>query len=582
MTRTPVPLLLLLAAFLLPAAPAQADPVITVEIEGIEGEILTNVRQQLSVHRYREEEMSEARLRRLHSRAPEEIRRALRPFGYYRPEISRELSRSEDGWTVRYVIDPGLRIHMSSVEIRVDGEGGEDRVFQQALERMELRESEPLNHQHYEQARSRLLEIASRRGYLEARFTERTLLVDPELGFAQARLVMDSGPRYFFGEVEIKQDILDDDFVRRYVPFETGEPFDADRLLGLQYGLGDSEYFSYVDIRPRRDLATEDRQIPIQVEASARAKHRYQVGLGYGTDTGPRVWARWENRRINNRGHRGVLNTEYSTVRRRADLRYIIPLEEPTRERVTGSLTASREDLGDIDSRLLQVGVGRTTMQGPYQRTTFVRLEQERSIFNRDEEDLSRLVVPGVMWSRTRADDAMLARRGRSGQFEIRGGHESMVFTDTSFLRAHLQLKQILPLGERNRIHLRGELGSVSAEDTGALPASQRFFTGGDRTVRGFSYQDIGPRDEDGRRVGGRYLMVGSVELDRRLTGQWYGAVFWDAGNAMNERGERLKQAFGIGGRWASPVGMVRLDLARPRDRDDGNYRIHLSVGPDL
>lgn len=584
MTRVRPLLALILLACLAPAAMAQDE--IEVVIEGFDEETeadrLNNVRQQLSLHRYRDEEMSEARIRRLHTRAPEEIRQALRPFGHYQVEVARELKRTEDGWQAIYRITPGPRVQVTRVDIRVEGEGEEDPVFQGALDRLPLRENEPLNHQHYEQSRTRLQEIASRRGYLDAEITERRLRVDPELGTAEATIVMDSGPRYRFGHVYFKQDILDESFLQRYQGFKSGEPFDADRLLGLQYGLGDSEYFDYVDIRPRRDLVSEDRWIPIEVETSPRAKHRYQAGIGYGTDTGPRVSARWDNRRINRRGHRGVVDTYYSSIRRSADIRYIIPLARPTQERLTGQLTATREDLGDIDSRLLQVGVSRTTLEGAYQRTTFLRAERERSIFNRDREELSELLIPGVMWSRTRADDPMLARRGRSGSLELRGAREEVFFTDTSFARAHLRLRQILPLGERNRLLLRGELGGVMSDEVDQLPASQRFFTGGDQSVRGFGYQSISPRDEEGRRIGGRYLVVGTAEVDRRIRGQWYGAVFLDSGNAMNSLGEELKRSAGVGIRWASPIGMVRVDLARPFEREDGNYRLHLTVGPDL
>lgn len=571
---------------LCPVAAAMAAGPIQVQIEGFDEETeadrLNNVRQQLSLHRFRDEEMSEARIRRLHARAPDEIRQALRPFGHYQVEVDRRLERTAEGWRAHYHIDPGPRVQLVRVDIRVEGEGSEDPVFRNTLEGLPLRENQPLLHQHYDQSRTRLQEIASRRGYLDAEITERRLRVDPELGTAEATIVMETGPRYRFGHVHFKQDILDESFLRRYQGFKAGEPFDADRLLGLQFGLGDSEYFDYVDIRPRRDLATEDLWIPIEVEMSPRAKHRYQAGIGYGTDTGPRVSARWDNRRINNRGHRGVLDTYYSSIRRSADLRYIIPLERPTQERLTGNLTATREDLGDIDSRLLQVGVSRTTLEGAYQRTTFLRAERERSIFNRDQEELSELLIPGVMWSRTRADDPLHARRGRSGSLELRGAREEVFFTDTSFARAHLRLRQILPLGERNRLLMRGELGAVVSEQVENLPASQRFFTGGDQSVRGFSYQAIGPRDDEGRRVGGRYLVVGSAEVDRRIRGDWFGAVFVDTGNAMNSLGEELKRSAGLGVRWASPIGMVRVDLARPFDRDDGNYRLHLTVGPDL
>jgi translocation and assembly module TamA len=100
--------------------------------------------------------------------------------------------------------------------------------------------------------------------------------------------------------------------------------------------------------------------------------------------------------------------------------------------------------------------------------------------------------------------------------------------------------------------------------------------------VRGFGYEQLSPRDEDDNRVGGRYLAVGRVELDRRLRGQWYGALFVDTGNAMMSFSESLETSAGVGMRWGTPIGMIRLDFARPVDHPDLGWRIHLSVGPDL
>jgi translocation and assembly module TamA len=138
------------------------------------------------------------------------------------------------------------------------------------------------------------------------------------------------------------------------------------------------------------------------------------------------------------------------------------------------------------------------------------------------------------------------------------------------------------PLGSKGRIIGRGQLGYTNVDDFSRLPASERFFAGGDQSVRGYDYQKLAPVDSSGEVVGGQYLAVGSIELDYLFVGNFGAAVFVDAGNADDTFLPQAKLGAGIGFRWRSPVGMLRVDLAHPFDDPDNNYRLHISIGPDL
>jgi translocation and assembly module TamA len=125
------------------------------------------------------------------------------------------------------------------------------------------------------------------------------------------------------------------------------------------------------------------------------------------------------------------------------------------------------------------------------------------------------------------------------------------------------------------------EAGAAVADQFFDLPPSQRFFTGGDRSVRGYDYQDIGPQNLVGETVGGRYLLAAGIEADYLIYGDFGAAVFFDAGDAFNDAPD-LQKGAGIGLRYRSPVGMIRLDFAHPFDDPDDSFRFHLSIGPDL
>ena len=150
------------------------------------------------------------------------------------------------------------------------------------------------------------------------------------------------------------------------------------------------------------------------------------------------------------------------------------------------------------------------------------------------------------------------------------------------FLRLHVTGNVVVPLAERIRFLFRSEYGAIDVDDLSRLPPSQRFFAGGDRSVRGYRYEKLGPTDTTGAVVGGRYLVTANVEVDYLFFRNYGAAVFYDAGNAANEPWPDVKRSVGIGMRWRSPVGMLRIDIAHPLDDPDKDYRLHLSIGSDL
>ena len=129
---------------------------------------------------------------------------------------------------------------------------------------------------------------------------------------------------------------------------------------------------------------------------------------------------------------------------------------------------------------------------------------------------------------------------------------------------------------------VRGERATTWITDFGLLPASLRYFAGGDQSVRGFAYKSLSPLDAAGDTIGGRYLVVGSVEYEHSLSRSWSAAVFSDVGNALENMSDPLERGAGVGLRWQSIVGMVRLDMAWALSREDKPWRIHLNIGPDL
>lgn len=569
---------LLLTVLLL--LPVIAETAVTVEIEGLDGEALENARAYVQILRLTDDlDVSVDQVRRLHRRAPEQIREALEPLGFYDARVTESrLEGGPDEWRAVYVVDPGEPVRFTRIDLRLAGEGEADPAFADALRAAGLVIGEPAHHGHYEEARRRLLEIAARRGYFETYWIDRRLRIDAVEGTAEAILHLDTGPRYVFGSVTFDQDILADEFLRRYLRFEPGDPFERRQILDLQYALSDSGYFRTVEVSaPRREAV--DRAVPIRVRTEPAPPNRYRWGIGYGTDTGARTRLGWERRRVNRLGHRFESEIELAEVRQRFGAAYTIPLADPARERLILLTNLRREDFGDGRARLVEVGGKRITMMERWQRTESLMYERSRDRIGDDARNIT-LVVPGLGLETRRMDDSIHPRRGYRLGAQLRGGSKE-AGSDLNFSRLHLNAGWVRGLTPRTRLLTRGEMGVIGVSTFDDLPLSHRFFAGGDHSVRGFAYQSLGPVNEDGDVIGGRYLTTASVELERLIRGNWGVAVFHDAGNTANEPGMRLETAAGVGLRWRSPVGMFRVDAAQPISTDD-RWRLHLSFGMDL
>jgi translocation and assembly module TamA len=580
----------------LPGWASEAEK-LNVEIKGIENDLLQNVEVFLSIANVAKEQkvgllesfkvgekeekpdLSERTIRRLHRLAPEEILQAMQPFGYYEPKINVKLEKVKNVWQATYTIDRGPPTELDHVEIQVNGDGGDDPSIKKVLTSIELVSGQRLDHRKYEQTKSQLSDSLYNAGFIDARFTQSEIKVYLPKHKADIYLIVESGPRFKYGPITVEQEILRPEFVNRFAKFKQGDRFDTSKLIDFQLALIDSNYFSQVEILAERENAV-GTEIPVIVKTEPNKPRRYTTGLGFGTDTGPRITAGAEFRRINRRGHKMRTDLRASFIEQTISAQYLIPIKNIVTDNLAFTASASREKVGDIDTDQFKLGTSLNENWLKFQRRLYLNLERENFDVGSGTQT-STLLIPGVQLSRTYADDPLYARKGYSATLDVHGGLESPL-TETTFLHTSINARSVLSLTRRSRLLLRGELGAIQAATFSDLPPSQRFFAGGDQSVRGYSYQDLGPKNSDGDVVGGQYLAVASIEADYLFYGTFGAAMFFDAGNASDDLLLNLSKGVGIGLRYRSPVGMIRLDLAHPLDDPDNDFRIHISIGADL
>jgi translocation and assembly module TamA len=564
----------------MPTSAGAQEARLRIQIDGISGAERRNALATLSIALATSERaVNEARVQRLHARAPAEIALALQPFGYYSPQVESDLIREPRRWTARYAVDPGPRVTVQHVSIEVTGDGAGELEFRDAVQRFPLTEGAPLSHVAYELGKTRLLNVASELGYLDGGFETHELRVDQKSYTAEIRLSFATGPRYHFGAVSFDQDVIDPAVLESYVSFRRGEPFSTVPLLGLQSALSDSPYFSRVEVVPRRDLA-RGLEVPIEVNLVPRPPQRYEVGVGYGTNTGLRGNLQVELRRLNRRGHRALGEISGSLVEKRVSGRYVIPFGSPGRQvlSLAAGLARLTPSTSTSNAAVVSTTLGRS--HGRWQETFGLTFQLEDYEVGSDS-GTSYLLMPSASWSLTRANDRVFPTRGARVRFELQGAVRRFG-SDATFGRVRASTKIVQAIAAQTRLLARLDLGGTVTSQLRELPPSIRFFAGGDQSVRGYEFRSLGPVDGLGNVIGGRVLAVVSLELDQLLFHRFMVAGFFDVGNAMDSVNRNLEQGLGAGVRWLSPVGLVRLDLAVALSQAGNPLRIHVTVGPDL
>jgi translocation and assembly module TamA len=583
---------LLLALALLAAAPSRAA--IRIEVEGVEGEVRGNVYAFLTMERFRyREDLTEDAVLRMYNRVDSEARSALRPFGYYSPQIRTTIEPQDEGrnWRVLIRIDAGTPVLIESVDVLVQGPGAQDPVFERILNQTVLRKGEPLHHGDYERVKGDLTRTAAANGYLDAHMTDSQMLVDAPAQTARLRLVLDTGQQYRFGAVDIQQSVIRPALMQRFLRFREGDAYNTTQLLRTQFALDDSLYFASVEVLPQeRDPQT--LTVPVRIQAT-KSDRLFTFGPGYGTDTGVRGTFGWTDSRLNSLGHRFRFEVRASSISRTIDSHYDIPIGDPALDRFSMQLVRREEEISVLDTTELSLTPSITRVRGPWQRVMSLSLTKTTTD-NGGTDVTSNLLAPGISFASVPEGflgEALFSR----GLYLDLIGSQSLLGSKADFLRAHVQFERVFDLMPQWHLLVRGEAGSSLVKDFNELPGIYRFFAGGDRSVRGFGYNALSPLElvhlrptpefPQGRDemlpTGGRHLLVGSVEIARDLPRNLAIATFFDIGNAFNRFGDPMEYSAGVGLRYRLPVVTIGIDIAKPLSTS-GSPRLHMNISPKL
>lgn len=519
----------------------------------------------------------------LYQRADDELRNILKALGYYAPRISPRLERQPELTRATFTIELGEPVRVRDIDLQVTGAGQSLETWRQ-FEKFELslKPNAVFRHKDYSDAVSALTNIAVNEGYMDYEFTQREFKVYPHLNAVDISLHLNTQNAYQFGEVTFEgSQQVSDEFLRRYLDFAPGDTYRQANILALQKGLIDSQYFGLIRVAPQYS-GQQERRIPINVELEDNLKHRYEAGLGYGTDTGARVLFGFENRLVNQQGHSYQVDSLFGQNAQNFKFNYRIPGTRPAVQHWNMGVKFDATQSDNLDRSLKAITADYHYQINPeWLIAPFISLETEDFRYSRSRSESTQSLLIGSSVKNRWVNNEAYPTAGYHNNATARISIDNWV-SDSQFIQVELGSRRVFSLMEFWRLQARIGSTLTFADKDQLIPASYLQLLGGE-SLRGYGFESIGVEDVGGSIIGGRNSVTGSLETDYRLT-QYFGlGLFVDAGQLFDDQTSYdLKVGAGMGLRGYTPVGMAKLDIAWPVSEVEQPWQIHFSLGFDL
>jgi len=525
--------------------------------------------------------LNRQRLGSYQRRLPRLVKEIIEPYGFFYSTVTTRLEQPATDH-FRFIIDveAGAPLLITRLNLEISGAGSDHPNLIRLFNQFPLQVNDVLRQDLYEQGKAGLRQEAAALGYLDAMFGTHSMEVHLQERRAEIDLHFITGEQYRFGETHyLNRAGYSARFLKRFISYKQSDVFSYSRLGKTQVNLIDADLFRSVSVRAMLPDG-ENHQVPVEIELLPLPRHRLRPGIGYGTDTGGRVSLDYRHLNLWGEAHQLVGKMLIAQWRQQLETTYIIPDRRRLDSLTLLTVGTERED---VDTYYRREIFGEAEYRRSFSRglsgSLFVRATSERSRIA-DSNKRTQLVLQGLRLGWKQLDHPLTPERGSKLQIELQGADENW-FSDTSLLQLSVDAATLIPLPQRFSAFIRLRGGTTwHRHDFNTLPVSLRYFAGGDRSVRGFKYNSLGPVNDEGDVVGGKHLLVGSVEIEKRFLQKWGAAIFYDAGNAFDSFNDyQLKHGAGVGLRYFTQIGAIRLDLARQLGEKDNRYRLHFSLG---
>ena len=563
------------------AADPEANTGTPITITGVESALKTNILRSLSSHE-NVIPLSILGFPQSDNNILTKTRSALQALGYYQPILT--LLDDNEGKNLNVDLQSPVRWNNVDISLSCDNAPNE---LSQLIASPPFIKGKVINHGDYSQFKSLLQQQAQSIGLLNSTFTRSTLSVDTEKLQANVKWIFSCGERYTINKIIIEGTVLSHELINNYSTIRSGQNYNQSTIVTSQQTLNRSGFFKSVVVEQSIDHLT--KTVDVNFSIIDTEKYELKTLLGYGTDSGGKLGVSWTNRRVNNKAHQYVAAVDFNKVKLdKADIhatfQYQIPLDKESSQWINlVSYQVKNEEIGESKIFTLE-SVLANKIDAHWSSQWSLVLAQEQLTSDADVDSSLEYIVPSWQLNYYSVTDPFSATEGWRWQSVFRFSGEQLSDPNITFLQTDQRLKRIWSINSDWRLLMRARIGTtwMDTEDFNrSMPSNYRFFAGGDVSVRGYKHQSLSPLDDDVL-IGGKHLFTSSLEIDYLFKEDFRWAIFTDQGNAFNDwRALKLYKSVGTGLRWVTPIGAIRLDVAKALDGDKG-WRLHVTIGPDL
>lgn len=544
---------------------------IKLQINGLSSILLKETKAQLQTKLELLEKIDQNKATEFCNEAPTEITKFLKLYGYFNSKVMQcQPKLRGNKWEFFLVIQRRSPLIIQSITLKIDGEGKNDPALTLPLARLPIRVGDVFEVAKYNSTKQLLFNVANNCGYPQTALTYKEIKVDLEKNSAAITLHLDTKQRCYFGTTIFNTSFFDKSFLTKFLKYKPGDRYSSNMLRSLENSLTNSAFFQQVEIKQNLDKKLRD--IPIEIVVTPKKSQQYVWGLGYGTDTGIRGFLEAKANYLTNTCHSLRSHIQVSEIQNNMTLHYLIPGNYPPTDLYDLGLTGESLRLKQGDSTVGILGLSYTTSLKDWQQTLKISLQYERYNLWGQPYKTSKLALSSLHWSRSKKDDLIKPNRGYNINASVIGATKYTLST-SSFLQTQLRAKFMQPLSQKTQLIFNSAIGFTAIDDISQLPLSLQFYAGGTQSIRGFSYNSIGP---------GTNLILGSATLRQQISKKFYLETFIDTGNVSNNLLGRLARGIGCGIVWRTIIGSVELTYAKAISRPGSPGMIHLSIGPEL
>lgn len=545
------------------------------EINGISGDLKSNVALYLKPL------VGEKHTRTLRRYAKNQVENGLKALGYYSPLVNVDFDKGEREIIVN--VERGSATRIESFIVTLNGEAKHDPVIQNVIDELALKQGDILNHGVYTNAHKKIESALLELGYFDAKWPARKFEVSLKKHSAVITFTINSGVRYQFGDVLITNQSPAEKYIRSLAPFKTGKPYKASFISDYNLELSSTPYFT--SVRVYADIpARKNSQVPIKVDVLHKPANSYEVGGGFNSELGPKIRFKWSKPWITENGHYFESNLNVAEKQQDISMAYTIPVNDPNDDlwRVSAGYKLEDELADDIYSEILTGQLQRQWLtEHKWVRTAFIRREQETYRIGDGIKRTTEMLLPGISYARKQSKGGTTPYSGEQWSISAEFGLDS-VLSSTNIVRVQLQHAWLQTYLNKHLVFLKANLGAMLVQNIRTVPYSLRFYAGGDQSVRGFAYHSISPVNDNGDRIGGKYLIATTAEYNYQFAKNWRAALFVDGGTATNDFSEQFEVGAGFGFRYLTPIGPIRIDHAWGLTKESKSTRLSITIGPEV